>query len=73
MSSVGDTDFEHTGADRPAGALLRRRWQPVYAADELQPGQAVPLKILHVELTLYRGADGAPHVVAGRCAGSASP
>ena len=68
MSSITETDFEHTGPGRPAGYLLRQRWQPVYAADELEPGQAVPLKVLHQELTLYRGEDGAAHIVAGRCA-----
>jgi 5,5'-dehydrodivanillate O-demethylase len=68
MNSLKDTDFEHTGPGRPAGHLLRQCWQPVYAADELEPGRAVPLKILHEELTLYRGADGAPHIIAGRCA-----
>ena len=54
MNSIKDTDFEHTGPGRPAGHLLRQRWQPVYAADDLEPGRAVPLKILHEELTLYR-------------------
>ena len=68
MSSITDADFEHTGPDRPAGYLLRQRWQPIYASDELTAGQAVPLKVLHRELTLYRGEDGAAHVVAGRCA-----
>jgi 5,5'-dehydrodivanillate O-demethylase len=68
MSSLTDADLEHTGPGRPAGYLLRQRWQPVYASDELEPGRAVPLKILHEELTLYRGVDGAPHIIAGRCA-----
>lgn len=68
MNSLKDADFEHTGPGRPAGHLLRQRWQPVYAAEELESGRAVPLKILHEELTLYRGEDGAPHIIAGRCA-----
>jgi 5,5'-dehydrodivanillate O-demethylase len=68
MNSLKETDFEHTGPGRPAGYLLRQRWQPVYAADDLEPGQAVPLKILHEELTLYRGGDGVAHIIAGRCA-----
>lgn len=68
MSSIADTDYEHTGPGRPAGHLLRQRWQPIYAADDLEPGRAVPVKVLHEELTLYRGEDGAAHVVAGRCA-----
>lgn len=68
MSSLKDADLEHTGAGRPAGYLLRQSWQPVYAAQDLKPGRAVALKILHEELTLYRGDDGTPHIVAGRCA-----
>ncbi|MBX7432662.1 Rieske 2Fe-2S domain-containing protein [Mycobacterium sp. Y57] len=68
MNTLKDADFEHTGPARPAGHLLRQRWQPVYAAEDLEPGHAVPLKILHEELTLYRGVDGEPHIVAGRCA-----
>jgi len=68
MNSLKDADFEHTGPGRPAGYLLRQWWQPVYASEELEPGRAVPLKILHEELTLYRGEDGTPHIVAGRCA-----
>jgi 5,5'-dehydrodivanillate O-demethylase oxygenase subunit len=68
MDSVKNADFEHTGPGRPAGQMLRRYWQPVYVAEDLPPGRAVPLKILHEELTLYRGDDGTAHVIAGRCA-----
>ena len=68
MDSVKNADFEHTGPGRPAGHLLRQCWQPVYLAEDLPPGRAVPLKILHEELTLYRGEDGAAHIIAGRCA-----
>jgi len=28
----------------------------------------MPLKVLHEELTLYRGEDGTAHIIAGRCA-----
>lgn len=68
MDSVKNADFEHTGPGRPAGHLLRQCWQPVYLAEDLLPGRAVPLKILHEELTLYRGEDGGAHLIAGRCA-----
>lgn len=68
MSSITEADFEHTGPGRPAGHLLRERWQPVYASDELEPDRAVPLKVLHEELTLYRGEDGTAHIIGGRCA-----
>ena len=33
MNSVKNADFEHTGPGRPAGHLLRQRWQPVYLAE----------------------------------------
>jgi 5,5'-dehydrodivanillate O-demethylase oxygenase subunit len=68
MNSLRDADFEHTGPGRPAGYMLRQHWQPVYAAEELECGRAVPLKVLHEELTLYRGEDGTAHMIAGRCA-----
>ncbi len=68
MSSLRDADFEHTGPGRPAGHLLRQHWQPVYVSEELETGRAVPLKIVHEELTLYRGENGAAHIIGGRCA-----
>ncbi len=68
MDAVMNADFEHTSPGRPAGYLLRQAWQPVYAAADLEPGQAVPVQVLHTELTVYRGDDGVAHIVAGRCA-----
>ena len=49
------------------GKLLRRFWQPVAVGAKLAPGRARALKVLGEELTLYRGAGGAPYLVAGRC------
>ncbi len=43
-------------------------WQPVYRAQDLGPGQAVPLRIMSEDITLYRGEGGTPHVLAFRCA-----
>jgi 5,5'-dehydrodivanillate O-demethylase len=68
MEGPRDWDYEHTGPDTLAGRILRRSWHPVYVAEDLQPGRAVPLKIMNEELTLYRGQDGVAHIVAGRCA-----
>jgi 5,5'-dehydrodivanillate O-demethylase len=62
-----DVDFEHTGPATAAGRLLRRNWQPVYLAEDLKAGYAVPLKVLNEEFTLYRGEDGTAHVIDGRC------
>src|SRR5919202_5128287 len=61
-------DSAHTGPGTLAGRFMRRFWQPVYLARELAPGYAKPIKIMSEEFTLYRGEDGAPHVVAFRCA-----
>jgi 5,5'-dehydrodivanillate O-demethylase len=62
------TDFVHTGPGTLAGGYLRAFWQPVYRAQDLAPGRAVPVRIMSENLTLYRGEDGTAHVVAFRCA-----
>jgi 5,5'-dehydrodivanillate O-demethylase len=56
-----------TGPGTLAGAYMRRFWHPVYRAEDLAPGQAVPVRILGEDFTLYRGTGGA-HAVAQRCA-----
>ena len=62
------TDIVHTGPDTLAGQYLRTFWHPVWRAQDLPPGRAIPLTILSERLTLYRGEGGAPHLVAFRCA-----
>jgi len=57
-----------TGPGTLAGRYLRLFWQPVYRSVDLAPGQAVPIAILGERFTLYRGEEGAPHLVAFRCA-----
>ena len=61
-------DFHHVGPGTLAGDYLRRFWHPVHISRDLRPGQALPLKILHQEFTLYRGEDGDVHAVDFRCA-----
>jgi 5,5'-dehydrodivanillate O-demethylase len=61
-------DCYHTGPDTLAGRYMRRFWHPLYVAADLQPGRAVPIRLLSEDFTLYRGQGGAPHVVAFRCA-----
>ncbi len=53
---------------KPMGKLLRKFWQPVALAEDVQAGAAIPLLIMGEELTLYRGESGALHLVGGRCA-----
>src|SRR5215210_2934026 len=57
-----------TGPGTLAGRYLRRFWQPLYHAPDLLTGQAVPIRILSEDYTLYRGEDGTPHLIAPRCA-----
>ena len=44
-----------TGPSDPAGELLRRYWQPVALAEEIEPGSApIPVRVLSEDLTLFR-------------------
>jgi len=63
-----DFDFVHTGPETLGGRYMRMFWQPVYRSDDLEPGRAVPLRIMSEDFTLYRGQSGAPFVVGPRCA-----
>ena len=47
---------------------MRLFWQPIYRAEDLVPGHAVPIRIMSEDFTLYRGEGGACHLVAFRCA-----
>jgi 5,5'-dehydrodivanillate O-demethylase oxygenase subunit len=62
-------DWLHqTAADTPMGKLMRSFWQPIAIAKDLAPGQALPIRVLSEDLTLYRGETGTPFLVGGRCA-----
>lgn len=61
-------DVWQTGADTLAGRFLRRFWYPIYRAQDLAAGRAVPLEVLSEKFTLYRGEGGAAHIVGFRCA-----
>lgn len=50
------------------GTLLRKFWHPVALSREVDKGQAMALRILGEDLTLYRGESGAPYLIGGRCA-----
>jgi 5,5'-dehydrodivanillate O-demethylase oxygenase subunit len=62
------TDFVHTGPGTLAGQYLRMFWQPVHRSEDLAAGEAKPIKVMSEDFTLYRGQEGAAHVVAFRCA-----
>lgn len=56
-----------TTGDTGMGRLLRQFWHPIAVSRDLVKGNAVPVKVLGDELTLYRGESGEAHLVAGRC------
>jgi 5,5'-dehydrodivanillate O-demethylase len=62
------TDYARTGPGTLGGKLMRSVWQPVSLSDAVEPGRAIPIKVMDEEFTLYRGETGTPHLVAGRCA-----
>lgn len=48
-----------TGPGTPAGALMRRYWQPVALSDELQGDRPLrPVRLLGQDLVLFRDEDG---------------
>lgn len=61
-------DFEHTGPGTLAGRYMRTFWHPVFRAEDLSPGQAIPIGVMSENFTLYRGQGGTPHLVSNRCA-----
>ena len=64
----GWSDLVRTGPGTLGGRYMRLFWHPVCRAQDVEPGHAKPLRIMSEGLTLYRGEDGTPHVVAFRCA-----
>ena len=68
MGTENSIDLYRTEPGTLAGRYLRSFWQPVWRAKALPAGEAVPLRIMSEDSTLYRGETGTPHVVAFRCA-----
>lgn len=61
-------DFVHTGPGTLAGRYMRQFWQPIYQAEDLALGRAVPVRVMGEDFTLYRGEGGTPHLLEFRCA-----
>jgi 5,5'-dehydrodivanillate O-demethylase len=62
-----DVNFHLTGPGTLAGRYLRSFWQPIFHSDDLPAGRAKPVKIMGIDYALYRGNDGAPHLVDAIC------
>src|SRR4051794_10904570 len=67
-TAIRPDEFAHVGPGTIAGRYLRTFWQPIAVASEIEPGRALPLRMLGEDFTIYRGEGGTPHVVAFRCA-----
>lgn len=61
-------DFAHTGPGTLAGRYMRMFWHPVAYSGEVAAGQAMPVRLMSEDFTLYRGETGTPHLVGFRCA-----
>ena len=61
-------DYVHTGPGTLAGRYLRMFWQPIGCSYRLALKQALPIRIMSEDFTLYRGETGTAHLVAHRCA-----
>jgi 5,5'-dehydrodivanillate O-demethylase len=66
-TTAEESDFVRTGPETLGGRYLRRFWQPIYLSRDLARGQAVPIRIMSEEFTLYRGEGGQPYVTVYRC------
>jgi 5,5'-dehydrodivanillate O-demethylase oxygenase subunit len=62
-----EREFTPTGPGTLAGRYLRHFWQPVYHSVDLAAGDAVRLRIMSEDWTLYRGTSGAAYLVDSRC------
>ena len=61
-------DITHTGPGTLAGQYLRLFWQPIYRAQDLPAGRAIPIRIMSEDYTLYRGESGQVYLVDADCA-----
>jgi 5,5'-dehydrodivanillate O-demethylase len=66
-STAKADDYVLTGRGTPAGAYLRRFWNPIYHSVDLKQGRPVPLTIMNEQFTLYRGESGQAFLVESRC------
>ncbi len=57
-----------TGPDAPAGALLRRYWQPAALVEEFPADRPViPVRLMGEDLVAFRAADGGYRLTGARC------
>ena len=55
------------GPGTPMGELMRRYWQPIAAAVQLDEEPVRKIRLLGEDLTLYRSKDGSYGLVGDKC------
>ncbi|GAA5164796.1 aromatic ring-hydroxylating dioxygenase subunit alpha [Pseudonocardia eucalypti] len=69
MRAEDNRKITETGPGTPGGAWMRRYWQPVALAEELDTDRpVVPPRVLGEDLVLFRNEDGTLGLVDRRCA-----
>jgi 5,5'-dehydrodivanillate O-demethylase oxygenase subunit len=66
-TTITNDDLARTAPGTLAGRYLRLFWQPVARVADVVTDWPLPVRIMNEDLTVYRGASGQVHVVAGRC------
>src|ERR1700761_5659403 len=56
-----------TAAGTPCGTFMRRYWQPVALAEELDAETPIPVRVMGENLVLYRQPNGRPALMERRC------
>jgi 5,5'-dehydrodivanillate O-demethylase len=51
----------------PGGIFMRQFWHAIALSKDLEPGHAIPVRIMSEDYTLFRGANGRAQIVAQRC------
>ncbi len=67
LASIDIDELVHTGPTALAGKFLRRFWQPIFLAADLQPGVPHRVKMLDEHFTLFRCVSGAAALLEDRC------
>jgi 5,5'-dehydrodivanillate O-demethylase oxygenase subunit len=65
---VDSTNYHDAGPGTLMGRIFRQYWQPVATTEEVDRAKALPTRILHEDLTVYKGESGQYYVVDFRCA-----
>jgi len=67
LSEAQNKLLTQTDRGTPGGDFIRRYWQPVALAEELEQDTPLPVRIMAENLVLFRQPNGAPALIERRC------